>query len=125
MINGLTRVYATEMRAYDINLIREIKQKMVENEKQTMISAIDKLTPEQRKIEMQLKNKRIKSHLTGINYALAASSAVYKYDPTADFWQNMSSIDAAYEADGIAYVREDVYADTDAGYDVAVDHGDD
>lgn len=125
MMNGLTRVYASESRVYDISLIREIKQKMVENEKQTMISKIDKLTPEQRKIEMQLKNKRIMSHLTGINYAISASSAVYKYDPTADFWQNMSSIDSAYQADGVDYVREDVYADMDAGYDVAVDHGDD
>ena len=120
MFNSLTRVYATENRVYDISTIREIKQKMVENEKQDFISKIDKLTPEQRALEMQLKTMKLKSNLTGIDYSIGGTTAVYQYDPTADYWKNMTSIDAAYQADGLEYEAtgegdEDGY--DNAGYD--------
>jgi hypothetical protein len=117
MFNSLTRVYANENRAYDINVIREIKQKMVENEKQTFISKIDKLTPEQRALEMQLKAMKLKSHLTGIDYSIGGTTTVYQYDPSADYWKNMNSIDAAYQADGIAYEATGE-GEGDGGYDV-------
>jgi hypothetical protein len=118
MFNSLTRVYANENRAYDINVIREIKQKMVENEKQTFISKIDKLTPEQRALEMQLKAMKLKSHLTGIDYSIGGTTTVYQYDPSADYWKNMNSIDAAYQADGIAYEATGEGEGGEDGYDV-------
>ena len=80
-----------------------LNRKKVENEKQDFISKIDKLTPEQRALEMQLKAMKLKSNLTGIDYSIGGTTTVYQYDPTADYWKNMTSIDAAYQADGLEY----------------------
>jgi hypothetical protein len=67
---------------------------------------------------MQLKAMKLKSHLTGIDYSIGGTSTVYQYDPSADYWKNMNSIDAAYQADGIAYEATGEGEGGEDGYDV-------
>jgi hypothetical protein len=67
-----------------LSQIRESKAKLKEQEQQSFIDIFDRLTDEQKRLEKMCKNLGIKSSISGKDWSVGGTKAVYSYDPS--FW---------------------------------------
>ncbi len=83
-ITSLTNIFTTENRTYELSEIREIKAQLKEREQQSFIDIFDRLSDEQKKLELMFKNLGMKSVISGKDWSVGGTKKVYQYDP--DFW---------------------------------------
>ncbi len=111
-IISLTNVFTKENKVYNLSQIRESKAKLKEQEQQSFIDIFDRLTDEEKRLEKMCKNLGIKSSISGKDWSVGGTKAVYSYDPS--FWGVQQREFGRNEMD---------YGDG-GGYNVA-QHGDD
>jgi hypothetical protein len=109
---SLTRIFTIENRTYELSEIREIKAQLKEKEQRSFIDIFDRLSDEQKRLEVMAKSLGIKSVISGKDWSVGGTKKVYQYDP--DFWNVQQREFGRNETD---------YGDA-SGYDVA-QHGDD
>jgi hypothetical protein len=81
---SLTRIFTIENKVYDLSEIREIKAQLKEREQQSFIDIFDRLTDDEKRLEKMCKNLGIKSVISGKDWSVGGTKAVYSYDPS--FW---------------------------------------
>jgi hypothetical protein len=106
-IISLTRIFTIENRTYELSEIREIKAQLKEREQQSFIDIFDRLSDEQKRLEVMAKTLGIKSAISGKDWSVGGTKKVYQYDP--DFWNVQQREFGRNETD---------YGDA-GGYDVA------
>jgi len=83
-IISLTRIFTIENRTYELSEIREIKAQLKEKEQRSFIDIFDRLSDEQKRLEVMAKTLGIKSVISGKDWSVGGTKKVYQYDP--DFW---------------------------------------
>ena len=112
LIISLSNVFTIENRDYELSEIREVKAQLKEREQQSFIDIFDRLSDEQKRLELMCKNLGIKSSISGKDWSVGGTKKVYQYDP--DFWNVQQGEFGRNETD---------YGDA-GGYDVR-QYGDD
>jgi len=110
-INTMLRKYSTEKLSYEPNTIRQILEEASEREKQRFIGDLDRMTTEERAIELTKKKLGVG------RWAIGGSKLLFMYDKQQ--WEkNMEDNVRLYPSTAQPESSND-------GYDVGVNHGDD
>jgi hypothetical protein len=110
-INTMLRKYSTEKLSYEPNTIRQILEEASEREKQRFIGDLDRMTTEERAIELTKKKLGVG------RWAIGGSKLLFMYDK--EQWEkNMEDNVRLYPSTAQPESSND-------GYDVGVNHGDD
>ena len=124
MFKYLTRVYEMQNKVYTQAQLREEKAVLSEKEKASVIDIFDRLTDEQKRAELTIKRMGGKSSISGKDWF--KDRLVGKL--STDIKWIGAAVGSEFEqlsADGIQFNREDVYADTESGYDYENPYADD